>query len=248
VSILWPLKYAGLRYQCPICGWRLRRLRTSGGPFPAPDSVCPACGSLERHRVLWLYLHNRGDLFAQQLRVLHVAPEPGLEERLRAQANLDYVSADLEPGAAMTAADLERLPFEDERFDRVLCVHVLEHVTNDGAALRELRRVLAPGGEAIVMVPLLGPTTQEDPAAPPEERIRRFGQADHVRLYGTDLNERIAAAGFEPRVDHFGEHLTQRQRERHRLIPAGGSAEDPSFTDVYVGIRPPAAADPPRPR
>jgi SAM-dependent methyltransferase len=246
VSALWPLKYAGLRYQCPICGWRLRRLRTSGGPFPAPDSVCPACGSLERHRVLWLYLHDRGDLFVEQLRVLHVAPEPCLEERLRPRANLDYVSTDLEPGTAMTAADLERLPFDDASFHRVLCVHVLEHVTDDGAALRELRRVLAPGGEAIVMVPLLGATTQEDPGATPEERVRRFGQADHVRLYGTDLKERIAAAGLEPRIDHFSQRLTERQLERHRLIPAGGSPSDPSFTDVYVGIRPPAG-DPPRP-
>jgi hypothetical protein len=98
LSRLWPLKYAGLRYRCPICGWRLRRLRGGGGPFPAPDSVCPGCGSLERHRVLWLYLRERGDLFAQRLRVLHLAPEPWLERRLRARPNLDYLSGDLEPG------------------------------------------------------------------------------------------------------------------------------------------------------
>ena len=146
----------------PICGWRLRRLRTSTGPFPAPDSVCPGCGSLERHRLLWLYLRERGDLFAERLRVLHVAPEPGLERRLRARPNLDYLSIDLDPAAAMAAADLEHLPFADRSFDRVLCVHVLEHVDDDAAALSELHRVLAPGGEAIVMVPLLGPTTDED--------------------------------------------------------------------------------------
>jgi SAM-dependent methyltransferase len=244
-SALWPLKYAGLRYQCPICGWRLRRLRTSGGPFPAPDSICPACGSLERHRVLWLYLRDRGDLFVEQLRLLHLAPEPCLERRLRRRPNLEYLSADLEPGTAMTAADLQRLPFEDATFDRILCIHVLEHVTDDAAALRELHRVLAPGGEAIVMVPLYGATTQEDPAATPAERLRRFGQADHVRLYGTDLTDRLANAGFQPRVDHFGERLTQAQRTRHRLIPAGGSPGDPSFTDVYVGTKSAAARRPP---
>src|SRR5439155_22777110 len=173
-------------------------------------------GSLERHRVLWLYLHERGDFIADRLRILHLAPEPCLERRLRPRRNLEYLSGDLDPRVAMTAADLERLPFEDGRFDRVLCVHVLEHVANDGAALRELRRVLAPGGEAIVMVPLLGTTTAEDPAASPEERFRRFGQADHVRLYGTDLRERIAAAGLEPRVDHFGDRLTDSARERYR--------------------------------
>ena len=238
MSPLWPLKYAGLRYRCPICGWRLRRLRDGGGPFPAPDSRCPGCGSLERHRVLWLYLRDRGDLFAQRLRVLHLAPEPWLERRLRDRPNLDYLSGDLEPGAAMATLDLERLPFAPASFDRVLCVHVLEHVADDRAALRELARVLAPGGEAIVMVPLYGATTDEDPAAPPHERLRRFGQADHVRLYGTDLRDRIAAAGLEARVEHLGARLTPEQVRRYRLIPVGGRPDDPSFTDVYVGVRP----------
>jgi SAM-dependent methyltransferase len=231
---LWPLRYAGLRYQCPICGWRLRRLRTSSGPFPAPDSVCPACGSLERHRLLWLYLREQGDLFEKRLRVLHVAPEPCFERRLRPRPNLDYTSVDLEPGAAMHAADLTDLPFEDAAFDRVLCIHVLEHVHDDLAALRELHRVLAPGGQAIVMVPLLGEKTIEDPAAPPAERLRRFGQADHVRLYGADLTDRLAAAGLNPHRDGFGARLTPEQIRRHRLIPAGGDPADPNFTDVYV--------------
>jgi len=150
--------------------------------------------------VLWLYLRERGDLFAQRLRVLHLAPEPWLERRLRARPNLDYLSGDLEPGAAMATLDLERLPFADASFDRALCVHVLEHVADDHAALRELARVLAPGGEAIVMVPLYGTTTEEDPGASPQERLRRFGQADH--LYGTDLRDRIAAAGLDARVEH----------------------------------------------
>jgi SAM-dependent methyltransferase len=143
------------------------------------------------------------------------------------------------------AADLERLPFPDASFHRVLCIHVLEHVADDAAALRELRRVLSPGGEALIMVPLLGDVTDEDPAAPPDERVRRFGQADHVRLYGAaDLVARIAAAGLKPRVDHL--HPTRAQIERHRLIPAGGSPDDPNFTDVYVGVRP-AGPEPPPP-
>jgi len=154
--------------------------------------------------VLWLYLRDRRDLFAQRLRVLHLAPEPWLERRLPARPDLDYLSGDLAPEAAMTVVDLERLPFAGDAFDRVLCIHVLEHVADDGAALRELARVLAPGSEAIVMVPLLGTRTDEDPAAPTEERLRRFGQADHVRLYGTDLRDRIAAAGLQARVVHMG--------------------------------------------
>jgi hypothetical protein len=96
--------------------------------------VCPACGSLERHRLLWLYLRARGDLFEQRLRVLHLAPEPCVEWRLGSRPNLDYITADLEPGAAAVAADLERLPFPDGSFHRVLCIHVLEHVRDDAAA------------------------------------------------------------------------------------------------------------------
>jgi SAM-dependent methyltransferase len=117
-------------------------------------------------------------------------------------------------------------------------------VRDDRAALRELHRVLAPGGEAWIVVPLLGDTTDEDPDASTDERLRRFGQADHVRLYGAaDLRERIAAAGFDARVDHLD--ATADENDRYRLIPAGGSADDPNFTDVYVGARPGPA--PPRP-
>jgi SAM-dependent methyltransferase len=202
--------------------------------------VCPACGSLERHRAFWLYARDR---FAPGLRVLHFAPEPCLESRLRPK--LDYISVDLEPGAADIAAAIEDLPFKDETIDRVICLHVLEHVADDAAALRELRRVLAPGGQALIMVPLLGDTTDEDPEAPPDERVRRFGQADHVRLYGAaDLVARIAAAGLRPRVDHL--RPTRAQIERHRLVPAGGRLEDPNFTDVYVGVRPAGPEPPPR--
>jgi SAM-dependent methyltransferase len=142
------------------------------------------------------------------------------------------------------AADLERLPFEDASFDRVLCVHVLEHVRDDAAALLELHRILRPGGEALIMVPLYGDATDEDPDAPADERVRRFGQADHVRLYGAaDLRARIEQAGLQPRVDRV--RATPAQLHRHRLIPAGGSPDDPNFTAVYVGVRPEAGTPPP---
>ena len=148
---------------------------------------------MPRHRLAWLFL--RGERFGD---VLHVAPEPVIVAKLEPRARR-YVSADLESGRAMVEADLTALPFEDAAFDLVLCSHVLEHVPDDRAALRELRRVLRPGGLAVIQTPVNHdqPVTYEDASVTdPEERLSRFSQPDHVRVYGPDLLARLRDAGF----------------------------------------------------
>jgi SAM-dependent methyltransferase len=135
-------------------------------------------------------------------RVIHFAPEAPIERRLRAELD-DYVTADLEPGADLQL-DLQALDLPGASFDVVLCVHVLEHVPDDAAALRELHRILKPGGWGVIQVPILRETTDEDPSlTDPAERLRRFGQEDHVRIYGRDFAGRLEAAGFELDVQHF---------------------------------------------
>ena len=193
------LRYAGLRLRCPLCGARLR----SYAPFNGrPDAQCPRCGALERHRALWLLLtEHRPDLLAPGHVVLDIAPDASLERRLRAVDGLEYVSGDRDRDDVDVRLDLVALPFASGRFDVVLCSHVLEHVVDDAAAIGELRRVLRPGGTALVLVPLVPGVekTVEDPAAvTPEQRLRTFGQPDHVRIYAErDVTGRLRAGGFE---------------------------------------------------
>jgi SAM-dependent methyltransferase len=160
------------------------------------------CGSLERHRFAWLFLRDRTDLLdGRPKRVLHVAPEPCLAESLAPSLGPGYLTADLEDPRAMVRVDITAIDLEDASVDVVCCSHVLEHVVDDRRAMRELRRVLRPDGWALFSVPITASRTIEDPTVEdPEERLRLFGQGDHVRRYGPDVEERLREAGFDVTV------------------------------------------------
>lgn len=210
-----------MRHRCPVCGGRFRRFERAG-LNGRPNAACPRCGAYERHRALWLWLRDFTDFFAAPLDVLHWAPEPGFEARLRALPNLRYESADLEPGVGMATLDITAIDRPDASYDRVLCLHVLEHVGAERAALRELARVLRPGGWAVLQVPITraGETIEDPDEADPAERLRRFGQADHVRAYGPDVAQRIEAAGLTvQRIDPLAGR-SEASIERHRLRPS----------------------------
>lgn len=178
---------------CPCCGRSFRRFEPFHG---RPNALCPGCGSLERHRVLYLLLRDELRLFDRSVRLLHLAPERALQAHLAA-ADLEYVSADLDSPLAEVSADVTDLPFEDASFDVVLCSHVLEHVPDDRRALAELYRVLALGGLAVIAVPITAERTFEDATiVEPSDRLRAFGQEDHVRRCGPDYRDRVTAAGF----------------------------------------------------
>ena len=188
---------------CPVCGQGAIAFLPAGTP-PRPHARCAFCGSLERTRAIWRLLQQRGLLKPGQ-RILHIAPEGSLHTRLLAQAHgTDYVFGDkFEPGydhpAGTVELDVTALELPDAAFDLVLCVHVLEHVTADRQALRELHRVLKPGGTALLVVPFDPARAQtfEDPTVTdPQERLRLFGQFDHVRIYGRDYPDRLREAGF----------------------------------------------------
>ena len=216
-------RYGGTRYRCPICGGRFRRL--GPGPDGRTHATCPQCGSMERHRLAWLYLDRELGVTRRALRVLHVAPERGVERRLRAQPDITYTSTDLGDLEATVQADLTDLPFADASFDLALCSHVLEHVVDDAAAMRELHRVLAPGGVAVLQHPidLARPVTYEDATiTDPAAREAAFLQRDHVRIYGQDFDERLRTAGFTVEVVDYEEHLTARERARFRTTTAAG--------------------------
>ncbi len=181
--------------ECPLCGWTGWQFLPRTDPRkPSADAFCPRCGSAERHRFAYLALKSR---FPSLQSVLHCAPEPPIEKWLRAVSS-DYLSCDLSPGRAMTVEDITRLSFADGRFDFIWCSHVLEHVPDDRAAMAEFRRVLKPEGTCVVQVPIWRRATFEDPSVRTEEgRLQAFGQVDHVRLYGFDIEERLHESGFK---------------------------------------------------
>lgn len=184
------------------------------------NARCPKCGSLERHRLLWLYLERETDLLKRPARLLHVAPEPALERRLGGVPGIRSVTVDRHEPAVMVRADLTDLPFVDGFFDVALCSHVLEHVADDRRAIAELHRVLAPGGWAIVQSPVdpRRERTFEDPSiVSPEERLGAFGQHDHLRIYGRDYPERLRAAGFAVTVDPYPRRLGPEAVRRYAL-------------------------------
>jgi SAM-dependent methyltransferase len=190
------LRHRGDAVHCPCCEGDFDSFTAHRG---RPHAKCPRCGSLERHRLLISFLRRRTELFTARLSVLHIAPEYSLQRRLRQLENLDYRSADLDSPLAMDSVDLLDMPYPDGSFDVVICNHVLEHVADDRVALREIRRVLAPGRFAILMSPIdeqLAETLEDRTVTSASERHRVFGQSDHLRRYGRDFDERVTAEGF----------------------------------------------------
>ena len=206
---------AVMKFECPFCGWRLARflphghhhdvlatLRVVGGGR-RPHAVCPMCLSMDRERLVYLYLRHHSRILQLRGRLLHLAPERRLGWWLASMPAIQYISGDLAPRRVACRMDVTRLPLPDGSIDVVVCNHVLEHVRDDASALAELRRVLKPSGFAVLQVPigLALNETREDPTAnDPDERERVFGQADHVRIYGRDYPQRLTRAGFDCRI------------------------------------------------
>ncbi|MEM9024831.1 MAG: class I SAM-dependent methyltransferase, partial [Bacteroidota bacterium] len=163
-----------------------------------PDLLCPRCGSLPRKRLLWRYLVSEMAIEQQSWRVLHFSPSRQLEKRLRALPALTYISTDYENPNADRQYDITNIGEEDGAYDLIICYHVMEHIPDDRQAMRELYRLLRPGGTALIQTPHREAPTYEDPAiTAPEDRLKAFGQEDHVRYYGReDLTARLTATGF----------------------------------------------------
>jgi SAM-dependent methyltransferase len=170
---------------------------------------------------MWLYLKERTPFFSRPLDVLHIAPEACFIKRFQKLHRKGYITADIESPLAMVKMDIQAMPFSENQFDVVLCNHVLEHVDDDGAAMKEIKRVLKSGGFAILQVPFFNPVpehTLEDKSITDKRmRERLFGQADHVRRYGKDYADRIRKAGLAVTEDLFAAQLPEGTAARYGI-------------------------------
>jgi SAM-dependent methyltransferase len=223
------LWYKGNNYECPVCNSTYSKLLPYGRMNPRENALCPECLSLERHRLMWLYLKNKTNFFTQPLTLLHIAPEHCFIKRFEALPNLNYLSADIESPLAKLKMDIHNIPLEDNSVDVVFCNHVLEHVDNDIQCMKEFYRVLKPGGWSILQSPLdpNRATTLEDPTlTTPQQREAVHGQDDHVRTYGLDYADRIRQAGFDVLEDNYVFTLKKEEVKRYAL---------PAEEIIYVG-------------
>ncbi|PHS54420.1 MAG: SAM-dependent methyltransferase [Lutibacter sp.] len=217
--ISWYLK--GEAYTDPIDGKSFRKLLPYGYGTQRLNALSPSTLSLERHRLLWLYLKNETDFFSTKKKVLHIAPEQCFIKKFKKQENLIYTTADLHSPIADVKADICDLPFEDGIFDVVFCNHVLEHIVDDKKAMNELFRVLKKGGMGIFQVPqdLTKEHTYEDfTITSSEERTKHFGQYDHVRIYGKDYFDHLRAIGFKVNEVNYSKKLSNSLVKKYCLV------------------------------
>ncbi len=219
VLVLW-LK--GNKYTDPIDGKSFRKFLPYGYENQRDNVLSPSTLSLERHRLLWLYLKNETDFFSAPKKVLHFAPEQAFYKRFRNQKNLDYTTTDLNSPLADVKADICNLPFKDEEFDVIFCNHVLEHIPDDTKAMQELYRILKKGGMGIFQIPqdLSREKTFEDNSIiDRKERAKIFGQYDHVRIYGRDYFDKLRSIGFRVVEEDYTKKITPELVEKYRLAP-----------------------------
>jgi SAM-dependent methyltransferase len=217
-----PILYSGNKVECPVCERSFSKFLSYGSKVAHRENVlCPYDLTLERHRLMWLYLKDHSIFFtAAHLDVLHIAPEQCFYKRFKAQGNLNYLTADLVSPLADMHFDIHSIPLEDNRFDVIFCNHVMEHVEDALQCMKELYRVLKPGGWAILQVPQdfsRAETYEDKTIVSPEEREKHYWQKDHVRLFGMDYPDWLRKAGFQ--VEEFAQHsnFPEELIERYRL-------------------------------
>ena len=219
--ISWYLR--GDKFTDPIDGRSFRKFLPYGYGKQRENALSPSTLSLERHRLMWLFLKDNTNFFtaAKKLKVLHIAPEQCFLDIFRKQQNLNYITSDLESPIADVKADICDLPFKENEFDVVFCNHVLEHISNDTKAIQELYRVLKPGGFGIFQIPQdlsKAITFEDNTITDRKERAKLFGQYDHVRVYGRDYFDKLRSIGFKVDEVDYTKKITLDKIEKYCLM------------------------------
>lgn len=233
------LKYAGNTVECPFCDKSFSKFRPTGAldrlfwcsheglellespEINVANAKCPKCGSGERQRLLYFYLLKELNFFNMRndIRVLDVAPDDFLFDKVFSKVDVDYISIDIKTSRSPSIImDVTNLEFEDNIFDSIICNHVLEHIPQDMKAMEELYRVLKPGGWAILQVPIWAFKTVEISGAKRDEYLQLYGHSDHVRRYGFDYIDRLKTSGFIVIADQFSRKLKPEFRDRYGLF------------------------------
>jgi predicted SAM-dependent methyltransferase len=233
----------GNTFTDPIDGRSFKMFLPYGYGNQRNNVLSPSTLSLERHRLLWLYLKNETDFFQSELdsdssfkqpksfklrdtetsstlKVLHFAPEQEFYKRFKKQTNIDYTTTDLLSPLADVKADICNLPFENNTYDIIFCNHVLEHIPDDTKAMQELYRVLKPGGMGIFQIPQdlnRATTFSDDTIVDQKERAKIFGQYDHVRVYGKDYFDKLRSIGFKVVEENYTHKISPELVEKYCL-------------------------------
>lgn len=213
--------YRGNVFTDPINGKSYRKFLPYGYVKQRDNALSPGTLSLERHRLLWLYLNNETNFFSKTLKVLHIAPEQCFYNLFKNLKNINYTTFDLNSPLADIKGDICNLPFKENSFDFILCNHVLEHINDDNKAMKELYRVLNKNGTAILQVPInqkSSKTFEDSSIVDKKERIEKFGQYDHIRLYGLDYFKKLESFGFKVDPLQYSKEFTESEIIKYGLI------------------------------
>lgn len=213
--------FRGNEFTDPINGKSYRKFLPYGYVKQRDNALSPGTLSLERHRLLWLYLNNETNFFSKTLKVLHIAPEQCFYNLFKNLKNINYTTFDLNSPLADIKGDICNLPFKENSFDFILCNHVLEHINDDKKAMKELYRVLNKNGTAILQVPInqkSSKTFEDSSIVDKKERIEKFGQYDHIRLYGLDYFKKLESFGFKVDPLKYSKEFTESEIIKYGLI------------------------------
>ena len=210
----------GNKFEDPINGIKYNKLLPYGRLKPRENALAPDSMSLERHRLMWLFLQQKTNFFTEKLKFLHVAPEFCFINIFKKMENLQYITGDLVSPWADVKMDVHNIPFNDNEFDVVICNHVLEHVSDDKKVMKEFYRVMKKGGWGIFQVPIdkNNKQTIEDPnITNPKDREKLYWQSDHLRLYGLDYSKKLQKVGFKVTESNFINELEQELVNKYAL-------------------------------
>jgi SAM-dependent methyltransferase len=211
----------GNQFTDPIDGKSFSTFLPYGYNNLRKNALSPSTFSLERHRLLWLYLKNETGVFSKKIKLLHFAPEQAFYKRFKKLSNIQYDTIDINSPLAMIKADICDLPIKDNTYDFILCNHVLEHILDDNKAISELYRVLKKDGVGIFQVPIDMKkefTFQDDSITDKKERNKIFGQYDHVRVYGKDYFTKLKNAGFKVEEVDYTKNLSKDEIYRFSIV------------------------------
>lgn len=195
------LFYLGKKHQCSVCSKKLKSFVL----LENNDLLCPFCGSLSRNRRLWVLLHSNRNLKGN---ILHFSPPRSMYRKLKENTNIQYYSTDFEDEfLADHKFDITNINQKTEKFETIICYHILEHIMEDKKAIAELYRVLKPKGNIYIQTPFKNGDIYEDASiTSPEARLKHFGQHDHVRIYSVNgLKNKLENQGFKVSVENFKE-------------------------------------------